>query len=119
MIILLVLILLLLLGIVAVDVTSTLAGGAAAIVIFVIVLIVRSYQNAKRAAPPEQHQPQTQMEDLGPCCDECKYCYGNSTAGSCLLGRPNPQNGVFAPACEEDFLPRSAPLPSTPKNKKE
>ena len=118
MIILLFLILLVLLGIVAVDVSSTLIGGAAAIVLFVIIFIVRSYKNAKRAAPPELQQPHPPMDNMGPFCDDCKYCLGDSTAGTCLMGHPNPQNGVFSPACKEDFLLRSAAVPSILKEKK-
>lgn len=111
MIILLLLIFLLLAGIVATDVISTLAGGIAFIVILLIVYIVRNNNRANQTTKSEPLEYQVEREDGAIYCDDCKYCYGDSQAGACLLGHENPKAGVFCPACEDDFLPRNAPLP--------
>lgn len=117
MIIILVLIFLLLAGAVSVDVFSTVTGGAIFAVVLLLVLIVKSNNRGKNAPQPEPEAPQMIIKQGKQYCDDCKYCYGDSRGGSCLLGHNNPQTGVFSVACDEDFLPRSSPLPQTPKRK--
>lgn len=116
MLIILVLILLLLFGSVAVDVFSTVTGGVIFAVVLLIGLIIKSNNRKKYAQQQEPVEPQMLIKQGKRYCDDCKYCYGNSKEGKCLLGHNNPQKGVFSIACEEDFLSRSSPLPPVPKS---
>lgn len=117
MLIVLILILLLLVGIVTTDVITTVLGGAVAVGILVIVFIVRSYNKEKNVQQAEPVDPQVLRADGTLYCDDCKYCYGNNQAGNCLLGHLNPRTGVFSPICDDDFLPRDAPLPERDKER--
>ena len=112
MLIVLILIFLLLVGVVATDVITTVIGGAIAVGILAIIFIVKRTKNTPQTEPVD---PQTLRIDGDLYCDDCKYCYGSSQAGNCLLGHPNPRAGVFSPICEDDFLPRNAPLPKGKK----
>ena len=117
MLIVLILILLLLVGVVTTDVITTVIGGAIAVGILVIVFVVRSYNKEKNTRQAESVDSQSLRTDGALYCDDCKYCYGSSQAGNCLLGHPNPRTGVFSPICDEDFLPRDAPLPGRDKER--